>query len=167
MDRRRGSVRPRGVAFARMNEEDVRATLSKSPLLSDLDPTALMFLVRLGHRRVFRPGEVLMQQGEPSNSIHFLLSGKVRTERSRRSDDRPVQLAELGAGAVVGEMGVVIEIPCSATVTALDPTESLELDAPNFERLAKAYPILHRVIARLLSERLRATESRVGRSLPS
>lgn len=150
-----------------MNEEDVRATLAKSDLLSDLDPTALMFLVRLGRRRTFKPGEVLMRQGEPSTSIHFLLSGKVKAERSRRTDDRPVQLAELEAGAVVGEMGVVIDIPRSATVTALVPTESLELDGPNFERLAKAYPILHRVIARLLSERLRATESRVGQSLPS
>ena len=70
-------------------------------------------------------------------------------------------------GAVVGEMGVVIDIPRSATVTALVPTESLELDAPNFERVAKAYPILHRVVARLLSERLRATETAVGGSQPS
>ena len=150
-----------------MNEEDVRATLAKSPLLADLDPTTLMFLVRLGRRRTFRPGEALMRQGEPSNSIHFLLDGKVKAERTRRTDDRPVQLAEFGAGAVVGEMGVVIDIPRSATVTALVPTESLELDTPNFERLAKAYPILHRVIARLLSERLRTTEQRVGQSLPS
>jgi len=149
-----------------MNEEDVRATLAKSPVLADLDPTALMFLVRLGHRRTYQTGETLMRQGEPSNSIHFLLSGKVRAERARRSDDRPVTLAELEAGAVVGEMGVVIDIPRSATVTALVPTESLELDAPNFDRLAKAYPILHRVIAHLLSERLRATESTVGQSLP-
>ena len=37
-----------------MNEEDVRATLAKSPLLEDLDPTALMFLVRLGHRRTYK-----------------------------------------------------------------------------------------------------------------
>ena len=150
-----------------MNEEDVRATLAKSDLLSDLDPTALMFLVRLGRRRTFKSGEILMRQGEPSTSIHFLLSGKVRAERTRLTDDRPVQLAELEAGGVVGEMGVVIDIPRSATVTALMPTESLELDGPNFERLAKAYPILHRVIARLLSERLRATESRIGQSLPS
>ena len=150
-----------------MNEEDVRATLAKSPLLADLDPTALMFLVRLGHRRVFKAGDILMTQGEPSTSIHFLLSGKVRAERSRRTDDRPVRLADLEAGAVVGEMGVVIDIPRSATVTALDATESLELDAPNFERLAKAYPILHRVIAGLLSERLRATETTVSRSLPT
>ena len=147
-----------------MNEEDVRATLAKSPLLADLDPTALMFLVRLGHRRTYKTGDVLMRQGEPSNSIHFLLSGKVRAERSRRTDDRPLLLADLEAGAVVGEMGVVIDIPRSATVTALVATESLELDAPNFERVAKAYPILHRVVARLLSERLRATETLVGPS---
>ena len=149
-----------------MNEEDVRSTLAKSPLLADLDPTALMFLVRLGRRRLYQPGDILMRQGEPSKSIHFILSGKVRAERARRSDDRPVTLAELDAGAVVGEMGVLIDIPRSATVTALTPTESLELDAPNFDRLAKAYPILHRVIAHLLSERLRATESQVGQSLP-
>ena len=150
-----------------MNEEEIRATLGKSELLADLDPTALMFLVRLGHRRTFQPGEVLMRQGEPSSSIHFVLSGTVRAERARRTDDRPVKLADLEAGAVVGEMGVLIDIPCSATLTALVATESLELDRPNFERLAKAYPILHRVIARLLSERLRASESRIGQSLPS
>ncbi len=149
-----------------MNEEEVKATLAKSPLLSDLDPTALMFLVRLGRRRTFQTDEVLMRQGEPSTSIYFLLKGKVRAERSRRTDEQPMRLADLEAGAVVGEMGVLIDIPRSATVTALEPTDALELDAPNFERLAKAYPILHRVIARLLSERLRATESRVAPSLP-
>lgn len=150
-----------------MNEEDVRALLSRSPLLADLDPTALMFLVRLGKRRTYQPNETVMRQGEPSTSIHFILSGRVRAERSRRTDDRPVKLADLEAGAVVGEMGVVIDIPRSATVTALVPTETLELDAPNFDRLAKAYPILHRVIARLLSERLRATEARLSGSTPS
>ena len=62
---------------------------------------------------------------------------------------------------------MVIDIPRSATVTALVPTETLELDAPNYERVAKAYPILHRVIARLLSERLRATEQRIGESARS
>ncbi|MDP9319608.1 MAG: cyclic nucleotide-binding domain-containing protein [Chloroflexota bacterium] len=150
-----------------MNEDDVRATLAKSPFLADLDPTALLFLVRLGRRRTFQPGEVLMRQGDPSSSIHFLLSGKVRADRSRRSDDRPVRLGEFEAGAIVGELGVVTEVQHPSTITALVPTESLELDTPNFERLAKAYPILHRVIAHLLSERLHAAESPVGQSLPS
>src|SRR3981081_4918087 len=98
-----------------MNEEDIRARLETSPLLVDLDSTALMFPVRLGRRRTFATGEILMRQGEPSNSIHFLLTGKVRAERARRTDDHPVVLADLDAGAVVGEMGVGIDIPTSAT----------------------------------------------------
>ena len=142
----------------------MRAALRTSPLLEDLDPTALTFLVRLGKLRVFKPNEVLMSQGEPSTSIHFLLKGKARAERTRRTDARPIRLAEFGPGTVVGEMGVLVDIPRSATVTALEPTETLELDSPNFERVAKAYPILHRVIARLLSERLRTTQERIGES---
>src|SRR5256885_16178989 len=123
-----------------MNEEDVRATLAKSPLLADLDPTALMFLVRLGHRRVFKAGDILMRQGEPSNSIHFLLSGKVRAERARRTDDRPVTLADLEAGAGVGGMGAGIHIPPPAAGTAPVPTDAPALDPPTFDRLAAAVP---------------------------
>ena len=145
-----------------MNDDEVRAALAHSPLLAELDPTALMFLVRLGQRRNFATGTVLMRQGDPSTSIHFMLSGKVSAERTRRTDARPMHLAELSAGAVVGEMGVLIDIPRSATVTALEPTETVEIDAPSFERLAKAFPILHRLLAKLLSERLRSTGDRVG-----
>src|SRR2546423_15336848 len=100
-----------------MNEEDVRATLAKSPLLADLDPTALMFLVRLGHRRVFKAGDILMTQGEPSTSIHFLLSGKVRAERPRRTADGPVGLADLGSGAAVVGVGRGYQHPRCARVT--------------------------------------------------
>ena len=145
-----------------MNEEEVRAVLAKSPLLAELDPTAVMFLVRLGQRRAYRTGDVLMRQGEPSTSIHFIVSGKVHAERRRRTDERAVRLAELEPGAVVGEMGVLIDIPRSATVTAVEPTETIEIDGPSFERLAKAFPILHRLLAKLLSERLRSTQERIG-----
>ena len=145
-----------------MNEEEIRGVLAKSPLLADLDPTAVMFLVRLGQRRAYKAGDTLMRQGEPSTSIHFIVSGKVRAERRRRTDERAVQLAEMAPGAVVGEMGVLIDIPRSATVTAIEPTETVEIDAPSFERLAKAFPILHRLLAKLLSERLRSTQDRVG-----
>ena len=103
-----------------------------------------------------------MRQGQPSLSIHFILDGQVSVERQRRSDESPVQLAKLGSGEIVGEMGVMVDLPRSATVLAIVPTTTLELDAPSFERAARAFPILHRVLAKLLSERLRRTSERVG-----
>ena len=121
-----------------------------------------MFLIRFGRMRKFAVGETLMTQGEPSLSVHFVLEGQVQVERQRRTDDRPVVLAQLGAGEIVGEMGVMVDLPRSATVTATQPTATLELDGPSFERAARAFPILHRVLAKLLSERLRRTSERVG-----
>ena len=121
-----------------------------------------MFLIRFGTIREFKDHEPIMKQGEPSSSIHFILEGQVRVERQRRSDESPVQLAHLGSGEIVGEMGVMVDLPRSATVIALKPTTTLELDGPSFERAARAFPILHRVLAKLLSERLRRTSERVG-----
>ena len=103
-----------------------------------------------------------MRQGEPSVSIFFVLEGQVRVERQRRSDALPVVLAYLGSGEIVGEMGVMVDLPRSATVIAAAPTRTLEIDAASFDRAARAFPILHRVLAKLLSERLRRTSERVG-----
>ena len=121
-----------------------------------------MFLIRFGNIREFKDHELLMKQGEPSTSIHFILEGQVSVERQRRNDAQAVQLAKLGSGEIVGEMGVMVDLPRSATVIAIKPTTTLELDAPSFERAARAFPILHRVLAKLLSERLRRTSERVG-----
>ncbi|MEA2662425.1 MAG: hypothetical protein QOH08_1997 [Chloroflexota bacterium] len=127
-----------------------------------LDPSALVFLIRFGRMRHFAVGEALMCQGEPSVSVHFILEGQVRVERQRRSDAQAVQLALLGSGEIVGEMGVMVELPRSASVYAAKPTTTLELDGASFDRAARAFPVLHRVLAKLLSERLRRTSERVG-----
>ena len=123
-----------------------------------------MFLIRFGKARDFAEGEALMTQGQPSTSIHFILEGQVRVERQRRTDSERVVLAHLGSGEIVGEMGVMVDLPGSATVIAAKPTSTLELDTASFERAARAFPILHRVLAKLLSERLRRTSERVGDS---
>ena len=123
-----------------------------------------MFLIRFGKIRTFAHGAALMRQGEPSTSIHFMLAGVVQVERRRRSDEQPIVLAKLGAGEIVGEMGIMVELPRSATVVAVAPTTTLELDSESFERASRAFPILHRVLAKLLSERLRRTSERVGDS---
>ena len=66
-----------------------------------------------------------MQQGAASHCLHILVEGHVRVDRDR---GQTVQ-AGLGPGDVVGEMGVLTGAPRSATVTAIDEVETLELSA--------------------------------------
>lgn len=49
------------------------------------------------------------------------------TERGDR-----VELVELGPGRYVGEIGLIEDIPRTATVTAVEPTSVLAFDAATF-----------------------------------
>jgi CRP-like cAMP-binding protein len=135
--------------------------LGASPYLAELDELALVFLIRFGKVREYAEGDEITKQGTPSDSIHFILDGEGRVERQRGAEPNRVVLAQLKAGDIVGEIGVMIDLPRSATVVASGPTRTLEIDAPSFERAARAFPILDRVLARVLSERLRQTSERV------
>lgn len=137
-----------------MTEEEICRVLSGSAVLQGVDASATRFLVRVGQVRRFEAGDVLMRQGEDSPSLHFILSGSVRVERSRRSDERPVMIAELGVGQTVGEMGLLTGAGRSATVVASGPTETLEIGRDGFDEAAAGHPMLHRMLTAVLRARL-------------
>jgi CRP-like cAMP-binding protein len=144
-----------------LKEPELLKLLGASPYLAELDEPALVFLIRFGKLREYAEGDEITKQGTPSDSIHFILDGEGRIERQRGAEAHRVVLAQLKPGDIVGEIGVMIDLPRSATVVASKPTRTLEVDGPSFERSARAFPILNRVLARLLSERLRQTSERV------
>src|SRR6267154_1460034 len=66
-------------------------------------------------------------------------------------------LVELGPGATVGELAVLMPAPRAASVTALEPTLVLRVDKAVLDELLVDWPELtHGVIAELVA-RLRAT----------
>ena len=111
--------------------------------------------------RHFEAGSVLMRQGDISDCMHVIISGRVRVEREEPNIEDPILLAELGPGEIVGEMGVVLGAPRSATVTAMEDIETMELQARSrvsWKRLPvpreQATPLLNVVGRRLEMNRL-------------
>jgi len=130
--------------------------LSGVAIFRPLPDDALDGLAARGKRRRFPAGTVLMREGEPSETLHVVLAGRVRVERSAQSND-PVALAELGRNEVVGEMGVLDHAPRSATVTAIEDTETLELHATALAVAIIQNPAVTAGLLRMLSQRLRNT----------
>jgi CRP/FNR family transcriptional regulator, cyclic AMP receptor protein len=118
----------------------------------------LVYLAQRGHRRAFSSGDRLMQQGDVSESLHIIVTGRVRVARLHPQILRPVVLAELGPGDVAGEMGVLDHEPRSAMVTALTMVETLELDASTLVQTILEYPEAGLTLLRVLSRRLRSTD---------
>ena len=94
-------------------------------------------------------------------SRRALVEGRVRVHRSGRT------LVELGPGATVGELAVLVPAPRTAWVTALEPTLVLRVDQAVLDDLLVDWPELaHGVIAALVS-RLRATAEHAGQGAVS
>jgi len=96
-------------------------------------------------------GEVLMEEGAVEAHLYAVVAGRVRVPRGDRT------LVELGPGATVGELAVLMPAPRTASVTAQEPTLVLRVDQAVLDELLVDWPELaHGVIAELVS-RLRAT----------
>ncbi len=126
-------------------------------LFKELPEQGLQTLAERGRPRHFATGEMIMRQGDTSDALHVITRGRVRVEREQPGDT-PLVLAELGAGDVVGEMGLLDSAPRSATVTAIEATETLELHAALVALVVMQYPQVAAALLRVLSHRLRSAD---------
>jgi CRP/FNR family cyclic AMP-dependent transcriptional regulator len=97
-----------------------------------------------------------MAEGAVEAHLYALVEGRVRVHRGDQT------LVELGPGATVGELAVLVPAPRTASVTVLEPTLVLRVDQAVLDDLLVDWPELaHGVIAALVS-RLRATAEHAG-----
>ncbi|MFT4626433.1 MAG: hypothetical protein ACI8PZ_005110 [Myxococcota bacterium] len=82
----------------------------------------------------YPPGTVIIEEGEPGLHMYVVDEGSVEvTTRGHRGELR--QLAVLEAGAWFGEMALVNDAPCSATVTATTDVVVTRIDRRGFHNL--------------------------------
>ena len=96
------------------------------------------------------PGTRLIEEGAVEAHLYAVVEGRVRVHRGDQT------LVELGPGATVGELAVLVPQPRAASVTTLEPTMVLRVDKAVLDDLLIDWPELaHGVITALVS-RLRA-----------
>lgn len=82
-----------------------------------------------------------------------LLEGSAEI-RVRGEGDAVHKVAEVGRGAVIGEMALVTGEPSSADVVAVEPGRLLALPADDFHRAARRNPRLAVLLTHIIAERL-------------
>ncbi len=114
--------------------------------------------------RTFRGGETLVEEGAESDGLFLIASGSVRVVKPD-ADGEPLILAELGPGDVVGEIGVVLRRPATASVRAVHPTVAMELTRDGFAAAIRAYPTLLTELYALATEREEETRTVVAQEV--
>ncbi len=128
--------------------EGPRASLS-----SGLDPREFQSALEALEPRIFQPGETIVEEGQPGNSMFALVEGSVEVVRTLKSG-RQRTVAFLSEGDFFGEMSLLSDAPRFATVRAFERTAVLELSRERLERILKRHPAVEDVLLGFHRERL-------------
>lgn len=106
-------------------------------------------------RRRFARDETVLHQGEPGAAFHLLASGRVAV-RVTTPDGETVILSVLSPGDFFGEQALLgPRHQRTASVVALEPVETLALDAARFESLRREQPSVERFLVEVLAAQVR------------
>ncbi len=104
--------------------------------------------------RSLAAGQLLCQFGDPPGPLYIILSGKLRVYRPNLNrPNETIELAQLGPGAVVGEVAPILGQQRSASVRAIEASTLLAVPVDQLGTLTRLQAPLARVIVQALHER--------------
>jgi CRP/FNR family cyclic AMP-dependent transcriptional regulator len=136
------------------HDQDAKAVrLASLPLFRNANRTAIRHLASATDEVTVEAGRVLINQGHRHHEAFLVVHGRLVV------DVDGIEMARLGEGALVGEMGLFVPGPASATVTTLTPCELLVIPYNRFDQVLDDVPSLARDLAVELARRLRSMDN--------
>lgn len=83
----------------------------------------------------FTPGETILAQGEMGDAFFIVKSGQVKIEIDQGKIKGPLKVAELKRGQIFGEMSLILDEPCSASVISETDVTAYLFDKALFDYL--------------------------------
>ena len=120
-----------------------------------------------GHCRqiVVKEGALIAKQGAPSDSMHFILEGRIGVVVSVGPHSQ-IRVRSLGQNTTIGEMGLLTGQPRSANIVAEEVSVLYELNAESYDRITSNHPELAQAlltyVMTVMSERLRFANQTIG-----
>ena len=115
--------------------------LKQISVLQALDPDALRRLAGVLEEKNYNDGQTIFAEGDPGDSMHFLVKGCVRIEKQAQAAGAAHKtLTVLEAGDYFGEMALLDQKPRSASAVAAGGARTLRLSKSAFDQLQQQSP---------------------------
>lgn len=143
-----------------MAHEENKAFLRRVPLFSSLNELQLEQLAAGSVRRSFPKGRTIVAEGEPSQALYILLSGRAKVQRSD-TEGKEVILAVIGSGEFFGEMSLIDDAPRSASVITIESCDFMAINKDSFKTMLAQSPDIGMQIMKGLVRRLREADKKI------
>ena len=123
-------------------------------LLSSLSADERAQVLSAATARLFARGDVVFHEGEPGESLHLVRSGRLAVHVSTPAGDSAT-LSVLSPGDAFGELALLGGRHLrTATVVALEASETLALSRAAFDSLRHTHSAIERVLEEALARRV-------------
>ena len=141
-----------------MNIVERVTVLRMVELFTGVPGQVLATLADQANESTLAPGAVLMERGDPGDSLFVVLDGGLDSHVGE------LLIATHGPGSVVGEFAVLVPEPRSATVRATTTSLLLEVEREAVDELLLDHPEVARSIIRSLVRRFQALNEHLAES---
>jgi CRP-like cAMP-binding protein len=132
-------------------------------VFADVPAEDLGPVLAIARRRTFKRGEVVFHQHDPGDSLHLVVSGRFAIRTTTQLGEESL-LSIRGPGDVFGELALVSGDSRTATVVALEPSETQAVHRTDFDELRRKRPEVDRMLVVLLARALARMDELLGES---
>lgn len=133
-------------------QKQLHRVLMKSRIFGDLNPELITELSQVMTFSVISGGEQLFAHGDESSCFYFVVSGRLLASIAL-PDGNTKRLSEIGPGASVGELGLILQQPRAANIVAIRDSTLAKLSRSQFDQLLNLHPVtFNRAITRTVYE---------------
>ena len=129
---------------------DLLARIRAFPLFSAAPDSFLATVASYLRPQLYSTSEQILNEGEEAKAMYFLVRGSVAI----MSRDGESTFAELKPGSFFGEIGILMDMPRSASVVARHKTLVVRLNKEDLKKILPYYPDVERGLRDEASERL-------------
>lgn len=140
----------------------VTELLRKVPLFEELSDSELERVAQVAIPRSYPRETRVFHEGDPGDACYIVRTGSCRVTREH-PDGRAITLANLGPGAIFGELAMLDGESRSASVEATEDTELMAIPASDMRAQIREHPEMAEKLVVALTRRLREANERIAR----
>ncbi len=124
-------------------------------LFSSLNDQTLAYLERVAVKRVYPKNTILLSEGDKSDQLYAILSGKIKVV-VMDPEGKEIVVNLLGPGDCFGEIAMIDGETRSATIITTEPSQVLTISSGDFAPILTANPDLMFSLLKVLARKVRA-----------
>ncbi len=126
-----------------------------------VNPKHFEQIIKDGQLMQCGPDSIVYLQGETSDSFYVINDGMVEVVVSDVEGQNPIPITYLSRGDLFGEIGLLTDVPRTASIRVPEAATLLRFDQEAFQRLISTLPAFGQYLAMLLARRLHKTTAQL------